>query len=159
MWRLKMINRQEILQNRLLALSWKEPYGGLMLLDKIETRSWYTSYRGLVMICCSKAGFSHQQIYNISGEIQFERIIGALSKLDRTIYSENFGKAIAVARLIQCRPMTKQDEDACFVQYFPDLLCHVYKHITPIVPFPWKGTQGWKEVNDSIKNQIIIKTT
>jgi hypothetical protein len=66
------------------------------------------------------------------------------------------GKAIAIGRLTDCRPMKLEDEDKCFVQYCPDLFCHIYENVQAIKPFPWKGSQGWKEVSIEIKNQIII---
>ena len=44
------------------ALSWKQPYASLMLKGKIETRSWPTNYRGLVLICASKAPYSIKEI-------------------------------------------------------------------------------------------------
>jgi hypothetical protein len=153
-----MITIDAILTSKVLALSLKEPFGTLMLPphNKIETRTWSTNYRGLVMICCSKVGYAQHQILSISGEKQFDSILSALSR--SLIYGVYFGKAIAVGRLIECRPMKKEDEDKCFVQYFPDLFCHVYEEMTPITPLPWKGSQGWKEVDKSYKELIIIKS-
>jgi hypothetical protein len=46
----------EFLNQEIRALTWKEPYASLMLHGKIETRTWYTKYRGLVLIC---AGLKH----------------------------------------------------------------------------------------------------
>jgi hypothetical protein len=66
------------------------------------------------------------------------------------------GKAIAIGRLIDCRPMRKEDEDKCFVQFFPDLFCHVYTDVQAIKPFPWKGKQGWSEVSPEVKSKIIL---
>jgi hypothetical protein len=154
-----MITRDELLTQKLLALSLKDPFGILMLYDKIETRTWPTNYRGLVMICCSKMGYSNNKLFNICGEKQFERVLGILSRLDSQKLNGNHkGNAIAVGRLIDCRPMQKKDEDSCFVQYFPDLFCHVYQDITPIVPLLWNGTQKWKEVDQSFKELIVIKS-
>jgi hypothetical protein len=151
-----LITIEEILANKLLALSWKEPYGTLMYYNKIETRTWYTKYRGLVMICCSKTGYSQKQIFNISGETQFERILGTLSRDMTPMYGQNMGKAILIGRLVDCRPMTKEDESDCFVQYFPGLFCHVYKDVRPIKPFPWKGSQGWTRLTQEQIEKIEL---
>jgi hypothetical protein len=42
------------IDQKLMALSWKQPYAELMLHGKIETRTWQTKYRGWVMVCASK---------------------------------------------------------------------------------------------------------
>jgi hypothetical protein len=52
--------------------------------------------------------------------------------------------------------MRKEDEDKCFVQFFPDLFCHVYTDVQAIKPFPWKGKQGWSEVSPEVKSKIIL---
>lgn len=135
----------------LKALSWKEPYGTLMLHGKIETRNWDTNYRGLVLICTSKQPYSLDKVLSISGRIQMDRI---LTLFQRNPQHTPFGYAIAIGRLIDSRDMNVTDEDKCFVQWWPDLYCHVYIDVTPIVPFPWKGSQGWRTVSKSIINQI-----
>lgn len=147
-----MVTINEILSEKLLALSWKQPFGLLMLNDKIETRTWSTNYRGLVLICTSKKTYSDEQLFNITGPKQFERIMYF------TTASKNLeiGKAIAIGRLIDCRKMKQSDEDKCFVEYYPDLYCHIYKDVRPIKPIPWIGTQGWKEVNNIFKKQLIF---
>ena len=49
------------------------------------------------------------------------------------------GKAIAIGRLVHCRPMLPEDEDKCFVKYNPDLFCHIYEDVRPIEPISWRG--------------------
>lgn len=102
----------------LKALSIKQPYASLMLHGKIETRDWHTDYRGLVLICASKAPFGLQDIEKVSGLRQVDRILGLLPGYYN---SAPVGQAIAVGRLIQCRPMVKSDEDACFVRWRDEL--------------------------------------
>jgi hypothetical protein len=139
---------------KLLALSWKQPFAELMLHGKIETRVWNTHYRGWVLICASQKGYSYSQVNGISGDHQLGRIsrLIGFSGLERGTE----GKAIAIGRLIDCRPMLPEDADNCFVQYYPDLFCHIYDNVQSIEPFPWKGSQGWKEVSEDIKRQINI---
>lgn len=142
------------MNERVLALSLKQPFASLMLLGKIETRTWSTKYRGLVLICASKKFYSESQVMSISGEKQTQH---AFVELNQHGIKELRGMAIAIGRLVDCRPMTKEDEDKCFVKYYPDLFCHIYEDVVAIEPFEWKGTQGWKEVSEEIKKTIVIK--
>lgn len=155
----------------IMALSWKQPYASLMLLGKIETRTWNTNYRGLVLICASQGFYSESQIMAISGEVQTQHAFVAL--LQNGIKEER-GKAIAIGRLVDCRPMNRMDEDKCFVKYrtpwqvkkemkdgsikmvTKKLYCHIYEDVKPIKPFEWKGCQGWKKVDDEIIKKIIF---
>ena len=147
----------------IMALSWKAPYAQLMLHGKIETRTWQTNYRGLVLICCSKIGYTIPQLLKIAGENQYNRINRLYPGLiDR---EDHFGCAIAVGRLVDCREMLPEDEDATFVKYrIPwqeqkissnneqktktrRLYCHIYQDIVPINPLPFKGGQGWQKLS------------
>lgn len=140
-----------------MALSWKQPFLELMLHGKVETRTWATKYRGWVLMCASKTDYKTQTQYNIAGPVQFVRIWDTLKEQDEAIYKTH-GTAYAIGKLIDCRPMTSEDEDKCFVWYDPNdaLFCHVYESVQRIQPIKWKGTQGWKEVSEEIKNKIII---
>lgn len=143
---------KEILENEVVrALSWKQPYANLMLPpnNKIETRTWNTKYRGLVLICASKVPYHQEVFYGISGKDQYARIWKTLDPDDLPL-----GEAIAVGRLVDSRPMKKEDEDKCFVEYHPDLFCHVYEDVTPISPIPWKGSQGWRTLTEDQIKQI-----
>jgi hypothetical protein len=157
-----MITIQEILNNRLLALSWKEPYGTLMLHGKTETRTWETKYRGLVLICLSKLPYKYPIIEQISGKYQYERLIKLLNT-DKSMnkhwingrFVNLYGKAIAIGKLIDCR-MKKEDEEKAFVKYYPDLYSWVFEDVTPIEPLPWKGSLGFREVTQEEKKKIML---
>lgn len=135
------------------ALSWKQPYASLMLHGKIETRRWATPYRGLVLICASLKEYTDEQLDLLAGDKQVSRIINTLSPIK---IEETNGTAIGIGRLVDCRLMKKSDEDKCFVQYSPDLWCHIYQEVKAIEPFPWKGSQGWRKLTKEIRDQIII---
>ena len=161
------------------ALSWKAPYAQLMLRGKIETRTWPTNYRGWVLICCSKAPYSASGILEIAGENQFNRILNHHPSVLN--YQHDLGHAIAIGRLSDCRPMKLTDENAAFVAYKEpwvenkvnitgadktkekQLWCHIYTHIIPINPFPFKGAQGFKWLNsenlDSLHNALPDKNS
>jgi hypothetical protein len=128
------------------ALSWKEPFASLMFHGKIETRTWPTTYRGLVLICCTQYAFTRANVVAMSGEKQYERIKKALG-CDYYTHTQFHGRAIGVGRLVDCRKMTEADEDACFLNYRTDLYCHVYKEVKRIKPFVFKGAQGWKHLD------------
>lgn len=143
---------------RLLALSWKQPFAELMLHDKVETRTWKTNYRGWVLICASKTGYNFNQVWNISGDKQSIRITARLGRnWDHWLKNYRSGIAVAIGYLIECVPMSKTDEDICFVEYWDGLFCHVYNSVQPIEPMSWRGTQGWKEVPIDIKRSIVLK--
>lgn len=144
---------------KMLALSWKQPFAELMLHGKVETRKWKTNYRGLVLICVSKQPYNEEEIINISGEYQYQRIRDIILPYFAQNIRVSYGNAIAVGRLVDCREMTLKDTNACFVQFWDSDLryCHVYKDIKPIIPFKWKGSQGWKTVEQDIIDKIIYK--
>jgi hypothetical protein len=152
---------EQLKNQRVRALSWREPFASLMLppFNKIETRTWSTRYRGPVLICASQKAYPWNVVRDISGEVQFERIGDLITK--RKLFPKGFcptyGNAIAIGILVDCRPMQKEDEERCFVQYFPDLWCHVYENVRPIKPFPWKGRQGWTilDVNYTRKIELL----
>lgn len=134
------------------ALSWKPPFGVAMLYGKIETRTWDTKYRGLVLICTSKKGYDVEDLEEISGYRLFSNMT---SKTKHDLAYDLFGYAIAVGELIDSRPMTVTDQEQAFVLYDPMLWCHVYKNVRGIKPFPWKGSMGWRNVSPEIESQII----
>lgn len=146
----------------LRALSWKQPFADLMLRGKIETRTWKTNYRGWVLICASKKSYSFSElVVEISGHIQYYRICKTLSDPNGKWHKLHHGVAIAIGRLVDCRPMELKDESECFVAYDPNLFCHVYTDVKAINPIPWKGSQGWGKVPMEIKEQIdsLIKNS
>jgi hypothetical protein len=151
-----MITKKDLQEAPLRALSWKEPYASLMLHGKIETRTWDTKYRGLVLICASKKAYPIHVVQSISGE-QIHKILELMPFIDLSIFYKNPGKAIAVGRLTDCRRMRWEDDNKAFVKYNPNLWCHIYEDVTAIEPFSYKGKQGWSIVPKEIINQIKFK--
>ncbi len=137
------------------ALSWKQPYAELMFHHKIETRTYPTNVRGKVLICASKTGYNHQQVLSISGTSQVERIKQILST-DTISWFQNShsGFAVGIGELFNCRPMKKEDEAKCFVEYYLDLWCWEFRSVQRIKPIPWKGSQGWSFLTDEQKAMI-----
>lgn len=146
-----MITAEKILTEPIRQLNWKQPYAHLMLppFNKIETRTWQTPYRGLVLLCASKQPWLPFEAERISGKDQYARMQHLNTNLPT-------GVAYAVGRLVDCRLMRKNDENACFVKHKDELWCHVYADVTPIEPFQIMGAQRWGKVTDEIKNKIQI---
>ncbi|MCK9568878.1 ASCH domain-containing protein [Candidatus Pacearchaeota archaeon] len=94
------------------ALSIQQPWANMIASGQktIETRTWATSYRGDLLICSSKT----------------PRIYPA-------------GAALAIAELVDCRPMTFEDRIAACCRYHDGLFAWVLANIRKIGAFPVKG--------------------
>lgn len=150
-----MITKETILSEPVRALSWKQPFASMMINGKqIETRVWHTKYRGLVLICASKSGYSDNDLLLVSGSYysdEIYKILGKTSQLPR-------GVAIAIGRLTASRPLQVLDLPKAFVANPVGLYAHFYDEVTPIEPFEIKGKQGWWTLTDEVKNKIIPLT-
>ena len=104
------------------ALSVKQPWANLIAAGEktIETRAWATDYRGPILIVSSR-------LPNI----------------------EPAGFALAIADLVDCRPMTRQDELAARCSVYPNAYSWVLRNIRKIQPFPVRGRLGLYEVEIS----------
>lgn len=143
------------LQNeKVMALWWKQPYASAMLIGKIETRTWKTNVRGKVLICSSKSEYTPLEIDYISDGYQFDIYQKARKNYDARDSLQLNGYAIAIGDLVDCRPMTPDDEEKCFVRYREGLWCHVYENVVPIKPFEMKGCQGWRILSEEQKKLI-----
>lgn len=109
------------------ALSVKEPYASLIFSGEktIETRTWKTNYRGDIIICVS-----------------------------RKPKTNNSGLAICMVTLIDCRPMTKDDEQFAKCKVYDGAYSWVLKDVKRIVPFPIKGKLGLFKLDDYHSQQI-----
>lgn len=105
---------------KMKAISLNQPFANLVASGKktIETREWKTNYRGEILIVSSKK----------------PRI-------------EPAGYALAVARIVECRPMEKEDEKKACVSLYPRANAWILKDVRRIKPFPVKGALGIFNVN------------
>lgn len=147
----KMVRAEEVRQ-----LSWKQPYANLMIeANKIETRGWNSSYRGLVLIFASQKPYTRKQVEAISGADRIWQL-GAFTGIHKTDLAPPYdlcGHAIAVGRLVESR--RNEPDDYTFVLNHQGLYSHVYKDVVPIVPFEVKGQQGWKVLTSDDKDMIV----
>jgi hypothetical protein len=97
------------------AISVKEPWASKIMFGEktIETRTWKTNYRGEILICAS-----------------------ANPKSD---YS---GKALAIASIVECRPMVKADEKKACCPIYPGAYAWLLSDVKRIEGFPVKGRLG-----------------
>lgn len=97
------------------ALSVKQPWANLIAsgCKTIETRTWATPYRGPLLIVSSKRP-------NIAPA----------------------GSAVAIAKLVDCRRMTKADETAACCNIYPNAVSWVFEDVQRIRPIPVKGALG-----------------
>ncbi len=111
------------------AISIKQPWAWAIAygFKTIETRTWYTGYRGELLIVSSlkpdKAlmdWFQKETGMKVDGQMQY-------------------GKAIAVVDLVDCRWMTKADQDAALCNLYPRAYSWVLANVRQIEPFPVKG--------------------
>ena len=142
------------MNKELRALNWKQPFATLMGHGKIETRVWKTDYRGLVLICASKMEYTENQLIRIASLEQFNRITEVLKIEGREKMLEARGHAIMIGELVDCRPMEITDENASFVEFNPQLYCHIYQNVRRIKPIPWKGSLGWRKLDPEFINQV-----
>jgi hypothetical protein len=94
------------------ALSVKNPWAAMIADGRktIETRTWPTRHRGEILIVASKRGGG-----------------------------PNAGHAVCVARLVDCRPMTRRDERAACIDLYSGAWAWLLEDIRPIKPFPVRG--------------------
>jgi hypothetical protein len=151
-----MITPQQIKDEEVRALWWKQPYGSMMLFGKDETRKWDTKYRGLVLICCSRQPYSLEELSNMSTAVQ-------RNHMDQTFHAHGHnpddfnGKAIAIGRLFNTMTNGQLNFAKTYVRYSSGLFVHVYKDVIPVEPFEFKGMQGWKKLSAYEKSRIKLK--
>lgn len=101
------------------ALSVKQPWANLIATGEktIETRRWQTPYRGPLLIVSSR---------------------------NPPIAPAGF--ALAVADIVDCRPMTHADENAARCQLYDGAFAWLLANVRRLVPFPVRGALGLFEV-------------
>ena len=97
------------------ALSVRQPWAGLIASGRktIETRTWATKYRGELLIVSSKRP-----------------------------PIEPAGCTVALADLVDCRPMSADDEAAACCEVYPGAFAWVLGNIRTVAPVPVKGALG-----------------
>lgn len=105
----------------------------------IETRTWSVTYRGDILIVASVAPDKSMMEY--------------LSKIPPC--QIEYGKAIAIARLVECRPMTEADEEAAMCDVYPGAYSWELKNIRRIEPFFVTGQLGLYAISNDHLLRVI----
>lgn len=102
------------------ALSVKQPWANMIASGEktIETRRWATDYRGDLLIVSSRK----------------PEIAPA-------------GHAVAVAKVVDCRPMRRGDERAACCAMYSGAYAWILSEVRRVRPFPVKGQLGIFEVS------------
>ena len=98
---------------RVKALCVRQPWASLIAEGNktIETRTWYTRYRGQLLICASRAKCENLPT----------------------------GVALCLVDLVDCRPMKKEDQRAAQCEIYDRAFSWVLENIRPIEPFAVHG--------------------
>lgn len=115
--------------NPMKAISLHQPWASWIALGKktIETRTWYTHYRGDLLIASTK---KRPEFYDLP-----------------------LGKGLCIVRVVGCRQMRKSDEKAAMCPYEDGRYAWILENIRRIEPFAIKGSQGFYEVEYPHKEQ------
>lgn len=141
-------------KEKIMSLGLYQPYASLMLHGKLETRNRKTNVRGWVLLYSTKKVAPGWLVTAISG-IPIREKIDTILKDDKT--KDLRGHAIALGYLSDCRPMERGDQGKAYVLYEKNKWIWEFQSIIPIVPFPYKGSQGWRTVTDGEKALIKSK--
>lgn len=111
------------------ALSIRQPWASMVTIGKktVETRSWRTSYRGRLLIqSATKPDWD------------------AFHAIDTLPDIENYpmGHALALVDLVDCRPMTLDDEKGALCELFDGAWAWLLRRPRVLTPWPMKGKQG-----------------
>ena len=147
---------------RLISL-W-EPWATLMAIGakRIETRSWYTGYRGWLAIHASKGGLSKRNLAEALADPEIERALAG------TALSQ--GRIVAVTYLMDCCPMADggclrgvfhdypemdTPQERAFGDFFEGRWAWVTEACTRLPqPIPFRAMQGLRVVPPEIVAQI-----
>jgi len=135
------------------ALSVKQPWAQLIVggHKTIETRTWGTSYRGDFLLCSSLKPDHNAAEYtgclyngNFGRLIEEPEDVGGWCDAGCTACFRSLarGQALAVVRLVGCRPMTEADEAAACCNTYDGAFAWVLDNVRPLQRFPVKGRLG-----------------
>ena len=118
------------------ALSIKQPWAWAIAnkLKTIETRKWCPNHRGDILIVASLK--PDKLLLEWLVEQRGEGILGQVE----------YGKAIAIVELVDCKPMEMRDEAAALCTCYIGACSWFLENVRKIKPFPVTGRLGLYEV-------------
>ncbi len=155
------------------AISLWEPHASLMrtTAKKIETRSWATEYRGRLLICATKTGLPEVELLELLSRWEFQGglapLLGHSLDLKGNGWYDvgpehlNFGKAVAIVQVINCKPTVQLTDDEIgtdrpFGNFAPGRFAWITNMVRKdFTPFPVKGHQGFFTVADEFIDEML----
>lgn len=116
----------------MIILSVRQPWAALLIsgVKKIETRTWATKHRGQIGIQAGLSVDSYGPLWRFPAGTQFVR-----------------GAVVGTVNIVDCRPMTKADEDMAQCDWREGLFAWVCVEENAFSePIPMKGHLGLREV-------------
>ncbi|MCT7958856.1 ASCH domain-containing protein [Laspinema palackyanum] len=134
------------------AITLWQPWAGLIAhkFKQIETRSWYTNYRGLLLIHAAK-----RPVY----PSELEPFLQYVSNLD---FIQDLGKIVAIAKLTDCVLMTEEfieqqsELERLCGNWQPGRFAWQLENIQKIDPIPCQGKQGLWIPNKELIAKLIL---
>lgn len=122
------------------ALSIKQPFAHFIASGQktIETRSWYTSHRGLILIVSSVAHHTGQYIKDGA-------TLPCKDLQNRAAMA--YGYALCIADLVECRSMRKSDEAEAMCEMYDGAYAWVLANVHSVQPFKVTGRLSLYEVD------------
>lgn len=133
------------------AISLWQPWASLIAIKakKVETRSWYTDYRGDLLICAAKTMNREYQDYYYSLPN-----IPMINQTEPVPYTDlPRGYAVAKVRLVDCVKMTQDlidkasEQEKLVGDWKRGRFAWFLDDIQSVEPFPVRGQQGLFVVN------------
>lgn len=145
------------------AITIWQPYASLVAIGakSIETRGWATNYRGSILIHAAKLwnndrALDCQRVIEFLRNRDFQPESEAANRISNLSWEETLGCGLAVARLVDCRPMEAgtNELESEFGFFGPDRFGWVLEDVQPLdTPFPIRGAQGlWQVVTDDFRS-------
>jgi hypothetical protein len=144
------------------AISLWQPYASLIQAGakRWETRSWNTHYRGPLVICSTKTGYSKRELNKLLLREVFQKALSPLIDEDRAVKIDDLptGQALSLVQLTNVIPTERLSLSAykgerVFGDFAPGRYAWQLEDIEPLQPFPVTGKQGFFELD----NQKVAK--
>lgn len=139
------------------ALTICQPYAHLFLLSeddprrkRVENRTWYTAYRGLMYLHAGKS----REWLDVEDGIDMA--------YNLPLKSMAFGAVVAIAKLVDCLHIDKIHRGE-YRDKYPWLeehqhtngpWCWIYDRVNAIGPWPWRGAQGLFDIDSDELNRV-----
>lgn len=138
----------------------KEPFATLTAFHgKVETRSWSTNYRGLVLICSSLKPFTNRHLFAMCGDALCHDIRKRVQPEGKSYGSmPQGGVAVCLTQLVEVRKL--QEHDTHFINWrsgpywATEAFAWIFDDVIPVKPVPLRGQLGMPRLSDEIKAQI-----